>query len=145
MKKILLIIMLLNLSSYASAMTQEELNFLKEYPRASKTTLVQDYLFIEDNRGNILEQCFIPKDGMKSCHSPIAKDQNSSSKEGLVTLLKAATEVLNGVGDSYNKQAEFYKSLGNNSQISQPISNLNKSKTTYNCIDVGGTTTCREQ
>lgn len=78
MKKIFLAIFLLKTSAYASAMTQQELNYLKEYPQASKASVVLDYLFIEDDQGNILEQCFIPKSGAKSCYLQVVQEQNKS-------------------------------------------------------------------
>lgn len=143
MKKIFLTIFLLKTSIYANAMTSTELNYLKEYPHASKATVVLDYLFIEDNRGNILEQCFIPKDGTKSCYPEVVQDQKKS-KEGFVTLLNTLTKATNAIAESYEKQAEVYKDISKTIPLSQPTS-LNKSKTTFNCINVGVNTTCREQ
>ena len=68
MKKIFLAISLLQISLWANAMTKEETEYLKEYPKASKATLILDYLFIEDDKGNIIDQCFIAKDKTKTCN-----------------------------------------------------------------------------
>jgi hypothetical protein len=85
-------------------MTQQELNYLKEYPQASKASLVLDYLFIEDDQGNILEQCFIPKSGAKSCYLPVVQEQNKSKVK------------------SSNKPAGVYNSSSNTIPLSPPTS-----------------------
>ena len=80
MKKILIAIGLLQISVCANAMTKEEADYLKEYPKATKATLILDYLFIEDDEKNILDQCFITKEKNKICnlnHSQkLEKDTN---------------------------------------------------------------------
>lgn len=71
-------------------------------------------------------------------------EQQKRSQEGWTTLLNALTEVSNGVADSYKQQTDLYRGFGNSMPDSTaPI--LNKQKSTFNCINVGVSTTCREQ
>lgn len=71
-------------------------------------------------------------------------EQQKRSQEGWTTLLNALTEVSNGVADGYKQQADLYRSFGNSMPNSTaPI--LNKQKSTFNCINIGVSTTCREQ
>ncbi|WP_336929577.1 hypothetical protein [Acinetobacter tandoii] len=102
MKFILLPILFLSLTINAHAMSQVELNYLKDYPQASKAILVQDYLFIENSQGDILDQCFIANNGIKNCYSKVM--QNKNSNEGLIAFLNSATTISNAIADSYNKQ-----------------------------------------
>ncbi|MFA2964674.1 hypothetical protein KWF73_15545 [Acinetobacter pittii] len=71
-------------------------------------------------------------------------EQQKRSQEGWTALLNALTEVSNGVADGYKKQADLYRSFGNSMPSSTaPI--LNKQKSTFNCINIGVSTTCKEQ
>ncbi|MDC5483024.1 hypothetical protein NRA67_04260, partial [Acinetobacter baumannii] len=71
-------------------------------------------------------------------------EQQKRSQEGWTTLLNALTEVSNSVADGYKQQADLYRSFENSMPNSTaPI--LNKQKSTFNCINVGVRTTCREQ
>lgn len=71
-------------------------------------------------------------------------EQQQKSQEGWATLFSAVTEVSNGLTNSYNQQAEMYRNFSNN----MPTPNfptLNKPKSTFNCMNIGMNTTCREQ
>ena len=70
--------------------------------------------------------------------------QQQKSQEGWTALFNAITEVSNGVANSYNQQAEMYRNLSNN-MPTQSFPALNRQKSTYNCINIGMNTTCREQ
>lgn len=70
--------------------------------------------------------------------------QQQKAQEGWTALFNAITEVSNGVANSYNQQAEMYRNFSNN-MPTQSFPTLNKQKSTYNCINIGINTTCREQ
>lgn len=70
--------------------------------------------------------------------------QQQKTQEGWTTLFNTITEVSNGVANSYNQQAQMYKNFSNN-MPAQSFPTLNKQKSTYNCINIGMNTTCREQ
>lgn len=70
--------------------------------------------------------------------------QQQKAQEGWTALFNAITEVSNGVANSYNQQAEMYRNFSNN-MPTQSFPALNKQKSTYNCINIGISTTCREQ
>ncbi|MHA3099287.1 hypothetical protein [Acinetobacter brisouii] len=70
--------------------------------------------------------------------------QQQKTQEGWTALFNAITEVSNGVANSYNQQAEMYKNFSNN-MPTQSFPTLNRQKSTYNCINIGMNTTCREQ
>lgn len=70
--------------------------------------------------------------------------QQQKSQEGWTALFNAITEVSNGVANSYNQQAEMYRNFSNN-MPTQSFPALNRQKSTYNCINIGMNTTCREQ
>lgn len=70
--------------------------------------------------------------------------QQQKAQEGWTALFNAITEVSNGVANSYNQQAEMYRNFSNN-MPTQSFPALNKQKSTYNCINIGINTTCREQ
>ncbi|WP_179992557.1 MULTISPECIES: hypothetical protein [unclassified Acinetobacter] len=70
--------------------------------------------------------------------------QQQKAQEGWTALFNAITEVSNGVANSYNQQAEMYKNFSNNMPV-QSFPTLNRQKATYNCINIGVNTTCREQ
>ena len=59
-------------------------------------------------------------------------------------VFNTITEVSNGVANSYNQQAEMYRNFSNNMPV-QNFPTLNRQKATYNCINTGMNTTCREQ
>lgn len=71
-------------------------------------------------------------------------EQQQKSQEGWATLFKAITVVSNGVANSYNQQAEMYKNFNKNMPNSS-FPALNKQKSTFNCINIGMSTTCRER
>ena len=70
--------------------------------------------------------------------------QQQKAQEGWTALFNAITEVSNGVANSYNQQAEMYRNFSNN-MPTQSFPALKKQKSTYNCINIGINTTCREQ
>lgn len=70
--------------------------------------------------------------------------QQQKTQEGWTALFNTITEVSNGVANSYNQQAEMYRNFSNN-MPTQSFPALNRQKSTYNCINVGISTTCREQ
>ena len=70
--------------------------------------------------------------------------QQQKAQEGWTALFNAITEVSNGVANSYNQQAEMYRNFSNNMPV-QSFPTLNRQKATYNCINIGVNTTCREQ
>lgn len=78
MKKTALALILLPVSLLTHAMANDVADYLNEYPKASQATLVLDYLFIEDDKGNILDQCFIRKDKTKKCSLNINRESKAS-------------------------------------------------------------------
>ena len=70
--------------------------------------------------------------------------QQQKAQEGWTALFNTITEVSNGVANSYNQQAEMYRNFSNNMPV-QNFPTLNRQKATYNCINTGMNTTCREQ
>lgn len=71
-------------------------------------------------------------------------EQRQKSQEGWATLFNAITEVSNGVANSYNQQAEMYNNFSKN-MPSSSFPTLNKQKSTFNCVNIGMNTTCRER
>jgi hypothetical protein len=67
-----------------------------------------------------------------------------------VNIANSASQVLNSVADGYNKQADMYNSMSKSmsqmpSPVIQPITPFNANKKTYNCMQVGISTNCKEQ
>lgn len=72
------------------------------------------------------------------------QEQQQKNQEGWTALFNTITEVSNGVANSYTQQAEMYRNFSNNLP-NQSFPTLNKPKATYNCINIGINTTCRER
>ena len=80
----------------------------------------------------------------------IQQKKQQENAAAWVNIANSASQVLNSVADGYNKQADMYNSMSKSmsqmpSPVIQPITPFNANKKTYNCMQVGISTNCKEQ